>query len=128
VRVYNRYLPMSEALVIRTTLTAVERDRLDRLRRRTDWLRLRTAIPGYPGGDFNRGELSALEWAIRYIEDVAALRTNSTRQLRRRRRAAGSGELTTDRDPDHTERNQKISDDQRVKSMGKSRALSVPGF
>ena len=62
---------MSKAFLLRTTLTAKELERLDRLRRRCDWLKLRiTNHRGDPG--FNKAELSALEWAIRFIEDVTA--------------------------------------------------------
>ena len=64
---------MSEPLITRGTLTERERNRLDRLRRRCDWLRRRIANrSGVTGQDFDIAELSALEWAIRYIEDVSA--------------------------------------------------------
>jgi hypothetical protein len=50
-------------------LTAKEMARLDRLRRRCEWLKRRIANHrGNPG--FDKGELSALEWAIRFIEDI----------------------------------------------------------
>lgn len=63
---------MSKPSLIRTTLTSKEMDRLDRLRRRCDWLRRRIANHhGDPA--FDKSELSALEWAIRFIEDVTAL-------------------------------------------------------
>ena len=62
---------MSKALVVHTTLTAKELERLDRLRRRCEWLRRRIANHhGDPG--FDKSELSALEWAIRFIEDATA--------------------------------------------------------
>ena len=62
---------MSEPLIVHTTLTSKERDRLDRLRRRCDWLRSRIAKQRDYNG-FDKAELSALEWAIKYIEDVSA--------------------------------------------------------
>lgn len=62
---------VSEPLLVRTTLTAKEMERLDRVRRRCDWLKRRIANHrGDPG--FDKAELSALEWAIRFIEDVTA--------------------------------------------------------
>ena len=62
---------MSEPLLIKTTLTARELERLDRLRRRCEWLNRRIANHrGDPG--FDKSELSALEWAIRLLEDATA--------------------------------------------------------
>jgi len=62
---------VSKPLPIRTTLTAKEMERLDRLRRRCEWLKRRIANHrGDPG--FDKSELSALEWAIRFFEDVTA--------------------------------------------------------
>jgi hypothetical protein len=53
-------------------LTPKELDRLDRLRRRCDWLTHRIATHrGDP--DFDKSEQSALEWAIRFIEEVSAI-------------------------------------------------------
>jgi len=46
-------------------------ERLERLRRRRDWLKRRIANHrGDPG--FDKAELSALKWANRFIEDVTA--------------------------------------------------------
>lgn len=62
---------VGKPLLVRTTLTAKEMERLERLRRRCDWLKRRIANHrGDPG--FDKAELSALEWAIGFIEDVTA--------------------------------------------------------
>ena len=62
---------MSEPRSVSTTLTAKDMERLDRLRRRCGWLKSRIANHrGDPG--FDKAELSALEWAVRFIEDVTA--------------------------------------------------------
>lgn len=62
---------VSKPLLVRSTLTAKEMERLDRLRRRCEWLTRRIANHrGDPG--FDKSELSALEWAIRFIEDATA--------------------------------------------------------
>lgn len=62
---------MSKPLLVRTTLTAKEMERLDRLRRRCEWLKGRIANHrGNPG--FDKAELSALDWAIRFVEDTTA--------------------------------------------------------
>ena len=63
---------LSALLLVSTTLTAKERDRLGRLRRRCEWLRHRIAANRRRKTDFDRAELSALEWAIQFIEDVTA--------------------------------------------------------
>lgn len=62
---------VSKSLLVKTTLTTKERERLNRLRRRYEWLQHRIANHrGDPG--FDKSEASALEWAIRFIEDVTA--------------------------------------------------------
>jgi hypothetical protein len=70
-RVRFKLKTMSESLLVPTTLKAKEMERLDRLRRRCDWLKRRIANHrGHPA--FDKAELSALEWAIRFIEDATA--------------------------------------------------------
>ena len=68
---------MSELQSVSTTLTAKDMERLDRLRRRCGWLKHRIANHrGDPG--FDKADLSALEWAVRFIEDATAWSTTPT--------------------------------------------------
>jgi hypothetical protein len=62
---------MSKPLLVQTALTAKELERLERLRRRCEWLKRRIANHRGDAG-FDKAELSALEWAIRFIEDATA--------------------------------------------------------
>lgn len=61
---------MSECLAVPTTLTAKERDKIDRLRRRAEWLRHRTATSRIDLS-YDKAELAALEWAISFIENAS---------------------------------------------------------
>ncbi|HZC34118.1 MAG TPA: hypothetical protein VE242_00820 [Chthoniobacterales bacterium] len=65
-------------------MTAKEMERLDRLRRRCEWLKRRILNHrGDPG--FDKSELSALEWAIRFIEDATAWPAPANAPLSNRR-------------------------------------------
>jgi hypothetical protein len=69
-RKFKKATAVSKPLLVRTTLTAKEMERLDRLRRRCDWLKRRIANHrGDPG--FDKAELSALDCTYRVLANGA---------------------------------------------------------
>ena len=56
------------------SLTRLEKNRLDRLKRRVEWLNKRVQKakqnPEWRGDSYDEGELSALVWAIQFIEEA----------------------------------------------------------